>query len=174
MNGEALSGVELFLLDMDGTLYLGDRLYGFTVELLETIKKKGKRYIFVTNNSSKSVEDYIKKLGSLGIAAESDDFLNSSQATAYYLKKYHSNARLYVCGTESLKTELKSNGFEVTENLDEVEVIVMGNDTELTFKKLEDVCRLLLSRECLILPLTPITCVLPSLAVFLIAEAFVI
>ena len=57
MNGKVLSGVELFLFDMDGTLYLGDRLYGFTVELLETIKEKGKRYIFVTNNSSKSVED---------------------------------------------------------------------------------------------------------------------
>ena len=139
--------IKLFLLDMDGTLYLGNRLYDFTVELLETIKKKGKRYVFVTNNSSKSVEDYVKKLALLGIAANRDDFLTSSQATAYYLNKNHKGARLYVCGTESLKAELKSDGFQVTEVLEDVDVIVMGNDTELTFKKLEDVCKLLLSRE---------------------------
>ena len=139
--------IKLFLLDMDGTLYLGNRLYDFTVQLLETIKKKGKRYVFVTNNSSKSVEDYVKKLALLGIAANRDDFLTSSQATAYYLNKNHKGARLYVCGTESLKAELKSDGFQVTEVLEDVDVIVMGNDTELTFKKLEDVCKLLLSRE---------------------------
>lgn len=147
MNCESLKNVQLFLFDMDGTLYLGNRLYDFTVELLETIKKKGKRYVFVTNNSSKSVEDYVKKLALLGIAANRDDFLTSSQATAYYLNKNHKGARLYVCGTESLKAELKSDGFQVTEVLEDVDVIVMGNDTELTFKKLEDVCKLLLSRE---------------------------
>lgn len=132
---------------MDGTLYLGNKLYDFTIKLLETIKNKGKRYVFVTNNSSKSVEDYVKKLAFLGITAKRDDFLTSSQATAYYLNKNHKGARLYVCGTESLKVELKANGFEVTEVLEDVDVIVMGNDTELTFKKLEDVCKLLLSRE---------------------------
>ena len=147
MNCESLKNVQLFLFDMDGTLYLGNRLYDFTVQLLETIKKKGKRYVFVTNNSSKSVEDYVKKLALLGIAANRDDFLTSSQATAYYLNKNHKGARLYVCGTESLKAELKSDGFQVTEVLEDVDVIVMGNDTELTFKKLEDVCKLLLSRE---------------------------
>ncbi len=59
---ELLNKVKLFLFDMDGTLYLGDRLFDFTIELLNTIKAKGGSYVFMTNNSSKSVADYIKKL----------------------------------------------------------------------------------------------------------------
>jgi HAD superfamily hydrolase (TIGR01450 family) len=132
---------------MDGTLYLGDQLYDFTKELLAKIREKGKRYLFMTNNSSKSVADYVKKLAKLGIAATEDDFITSSQATAYYLKLHHAGARLYVCGTNSLKEELRKNGFEITENLEEVDLIVMGFDTELTFKKLEDVSKLLLTRD---------------------------
>ena len=141
------SKYNLFLFDMDGTLYLGDQLYDFTEELLAKIREKGKRYLFMTNNSSKNVADYVKKLAKLGIEATEEDFITSSQATAYYLKHHHTGARLYVCGTNSLKEELRRNGFEITENLDEVDLIVMGFDTELTFKKLEDVSKLLLTRE---------------------------
>ena len=142
-----IKNTKLFLFDMDGTLYLGDRLYDFTAELLAQIKASGCKYMFMTNNSSKSVLDYIKKLDRLGIRAEYDDFITSSQATAYYLEKYHKNARLYVCGTESLKAELKRAGFEITEDLEKVDLIVMGFDTELTFKKLHDVSYLLLTRK---------------------------
>jgi HAD superfamily hydrolase (TIGR01450 family) len=131
---------------MDGTLYLGDRLYDFTVQLLEEIKKSGAKYLFMTNNSSKSVADYIKKLEKLGINACYDDFITSSQATAYYLEKHHNGQKLYVCGTESLKEELRSHGFAVTDDIDETECIVMGFDTELTFKKLHDVSKLLLTK----------------------------
>ena len=143
---EAIKKTKLYLFDMDGTLYLGDRLYDFTIELLQTIKACGGKYLFMTNNSSKSVADYIKKLAKFGIEATREDFITSSQATAYYLKEHHKNQTLYVCGTESLKKELEMEGFTVTEKLDEVECIVMGFDTELTFKKLEDVSKLLLTR----------------------------
>ena len=144
---ELLQGIRLYLFDMDGTLYLGNRLYDFTKELLATIKTSGRRYLVMTNNSSKSVEDYVKKLEKLGIAATREDFITSSQATAYYLKQNHPDCRLYVCGTESLKKELMREGFTVTQCLADVDCIVMGFDTELTFQKLEDVSRLLLTRE---------------------------
>ncbi len=144
---EILKSKKLYLFDMDGTLYLGDRLYDFTIELLETLKATGRKYLFMTNNSSKSVEDYIKKLAKLGIPSTRDDFITSSQATAYYLKQHHWGQKLYVCGTQSLKRELEMEGFTVTENIDEVECIVMGFDTELTFQKLHDVSYLLLTRE---------------------------
>ncbi len=147
MEKSILKNIKLFLFDMDGTLYLGDNLFPFTIELLNTIKANGNRYMFMTNNSSKSVADYIKKLKKLGIESCYEEFITSSQATAYYLKKHHKNDRLYVCGTESLKEELRSHGFTVTETLDEVDCIVMGNDNELTFKKLEDVCKLLFARD---------------------------
>ncbi len=143
----ALKDIKLFLFDMDGTLYLGDELFDFTIELLETIKSVGGKYIFMTNNSSKSVNDYIKKLAKLGIKAEYDDFLTSSQATAFYLKKNYKDKVLYVAGTESLKTELINAGFKTTENTQETECIVMGFDTELTFKKLHDVSYMLSTRE---------------------------
>lgn len=139
--------MELFLFDMDGTLYLGDRLYAFTPELLETIKKSGKKYLFMTNNSSKSVEDYVKKLGKMGIEATREDFMTSSQATAFYLHKHHEGQRLYVCGTQSLKQELRQEGFAVTEKVEDTDCIVMGFDTELTFQKLHDVSYLLLTRK---------------------------
>lgn len=142
-----IKNVELFLFDMDGTLYLGDRLYDFTKELLSAIKAKGARYLFMTNNSSKSVNAYIEKLAKLGIPATREDFITSSQATAYYLKKYHEGQKLYVCGTRSLIEELEGEGFTVTTNLDEVECVVMGFDTELTFQKLWDVSKLLLTRK---------------------------
>lgn len=146
-NTEMLKKIKLFLFDMDGTLYLGNTLFPFTKELLQTIKANGNRYLFMTNNSSKSVVDYVKKLQKLGIEATTEDFITSSQATAYYLKKHHLGATLYVCGTTSLKKELEKEGFEITEDLDKVDLIVMGFDTELTFKKLEDVSKLLLTRD---------------------------
>lgn len=147
MEKEDIAQINLFLFDMDGTLYLGNQLFDFTKELLECIKVAGKRYLFMTNNSSKSVVDYVKKLEKLGITATEEDFITSSQATAYYLKLHHKGARIYVCGTKSLKEELRNEGFVITEVLEDVDCIVMGFDTELTFKKLEDVSRLLSERE---------------------------
>ena len=144
---ECVRQVKLYLFDMDGTLYLGDRLYDFTVELLKTIRQTGGQYLFMTNNSSKSVEDYVKKLASLGIEATREDFMTSSQATAFYLKQNYPGKTLYVCGTRSLIAELESEGFTVTTDLDKVECVVMGFDTELTFQKLHDVSYLLLTRK---------------------------
>lgn len=144
---EILRSKKLYLFDMDGTLYLGDRLYDFTPELLSTLKATGRKYLFMTNNSSKSVNDYVKKLKNLGIEATRDDFMTSSQATAYYLHKHHEGQKLYVCGTESLKEELRMEGFTVTTKLEEVQCVVMGFDTELTFQKLHDVSYLLLTRK---------------------------
>ena len=147
MKTGCFEGIKLFLFDMDGTLYIGNRLFDFTEELLASIKRAGKRYLFITNNSSKSVSAYVEKLACLGICATNDDFLTSSQATSWYLKKNNLGKRLYVCGTESLKAELKDNGFEITEDTEKTECIVMGFDTELTFKKLDDVSKMLCTKE---------------------------
>lgn len=143
----AVNQLKLYLFDMDGTLYLGDQLFGFTIDLLKKLRDTGNRYMFMTNNSSKSVQAYIDKLAKLGIKASYEDFITSSQATAYYLKKYFPDATLYVCGTQSLKRELEGHGFRITDSLDEVSCIVMGFDTELTFQKLHDVSYMLSTRD---------------------------
>lgn len=139
--------IKLYLFDMDGTLYLGDRLYDFSTELLSEIRRIGGKYLFMTNNSSKSVADYILKLQKLGIPATRDDFISSSQATAYYLKAHHWGQTLYVCGTKSLIAELESEGFTVTGDTEQAQCVVMGFDTELTFQKLWDVSKILLTKK---------------------------
>ena len=144
---ELIQKLNLYLLDMDGTLYLGDRLFDFTVEFLQTLRLSGKRYLFMTNNSSHSVDDYILALREKGIRAAREDFVTSSQATAYYLHKYQRGKRLYVCGTESLIRELEMEGFDVVYTPEKAQCVVMGFDTELTFKKLKDICWLLSTRK---------------------------
>ena len=129
---EILRKIKLFLFDMDGTLYIGDRLFDFTPRLLDTIKRNGGRYMFLTNNSSKSVNDYIK---------------TSSQATAYLLRRDYPGKTLYVCGTRSLEEELEKEGFSLTCDTSRAECIVMGYDTELTYQKLYDVSYMLSTRD---------------------------
>ncbi len=146
MDKKDLSRIKLYLFDMDGTLYLGDRLFSFTKELLAEIRRTGGQYLFMTNNSSRSVVDYVKKLARLQIDAVPEDFITSSQATAYYLHNHQEGKRLYVCGTASLCAELAGEGFPIVTDPAEAECVVMGFDTELTFQKLHDVSWLLTVR----------------------------
>lgn len=138
---------KLFLFDLDGTLYIGDKLFDFTPRLLRAIRQSGRKYLFITNNSSKSVSAYVDKMRRLGIGTCAEDFMTSSQAAAYYLSENYRGKRLFVCGTESLKRELRDSGFEITDDIDKVECIVMGFDTELTFEKLEKVSKMLCTRS---------------------------
>lgn len=138
-----LKDKKLFLLDMDGTIYLDDDLFDGTMDFLEYVKRIGGRYIFLTNNSSKSVDKYIEKLGKLGIATTEEDFLTSTNATVLYLEKkqYH---KIYAFGTTSFMEQLKDAGLPITDKLEEdIDCLCMGFDTELTFQKLEDACILL-------------------------------
>jgi len=138
-----LKDIRLFLLDMDGTIYLDQELFDGTLDFLEYVKEIGGKYIFLTNNSSKSVDKYIEKLAGLGIASTKEDFLTSTNATILHLQKkqYH---KIYAFGTTSFKEQLREAGLPVTEGLeDDIDCLCMGFDTELTFQKLEDACILL-------------------------------
>ena len=140
----ALAEKKLFLLDMDGTIYLGDRLFDGTEEFLRRVRARGGRYVFLTNNSSRGTEAYLEKLARMGIAAQPEDFLTSADATIAYLKKTYRDALYYVCGTQSLKSQLRAAGLRVTDTLtDGIDVLLLGYDTELTYQKLEDCCILL-------------------------------
>jgi len=134
---------KLFLLDMDGTIYLDNELFDGTLDFLAHIKKSGGRYIFLTNNSSKSVDKYIEKLKTLGIDAVKDDFLTSTDATVLHLKDKNYK-KIYALGTQSFKSQLKESGFNITDKLEDgIDCLCMGFDTEITFQKLEDACILL-------------------------------
>jgi HAD superfamily hydrolase (TIGR01450 family) len=141
-----LSDKKFFLLDMDGTIYLDNELFDGTIDFLNKVKEKGGRYLFVTNNSSKSTDAYVKKLESIGIPAAEDDFLTSTDATILYIKEKYQGRKFYSLGTASFTQQLKESGIDVvTRIVDGIDGIVMGNDNELNFKKLEDACKLLLN-----------------------------
>ena len=138
-----LKNKKLFLLDMDGTIYLDNDLFDGTMDFLEYVKSIGGRYMFLTNNSSKSVDKYIEKLAGLGIESTAEDFLTSVNATVLYLKK-KSYKKIYAFGTKSFVEQLQEAGFNITTKLeDDIDCLCMGFDTELAFQKLEDACILL-------------------------------
>ena len=142
-NADALRQKRLWLLDMDGTIYNEDTLFDGTADLLRTIREQGGRYIFITNNSSRSVIDYVKKVTRLGIPADAEDFFTSAQATVLWLKQHHPGAKVYCQGTRSLVEELASAGIDVTEQAEPVDVVLVGFDTELTTAKLRSTCEIL-------------------------------
>ena len=125
---------KLFLFDLDGTLYLGDRLFTGVRELLTCVRARGGQYRFLTNNSSRSVEAYVQKLTRLGVVTEAADFLTSVDALIHYLREHGGeDRRYYVCGTESMKSQLRAAGFTVAERREDANALLMGFDTELTF-----------------------------------------
>jgi len=138
-----VKNVKLFLLDMDGTLYLDNELFDGVTEFLAYIKNIGGKYMFLTNNSSKSVDKYIEKLAGLGIASTADDFLTSVDATVVHLKSKNYK-KIYAFGTNSFKDQLRKSDLNITDKLEDgIDCLCMGFDSELTFQKLEDACILL-------------------------------
>jgi HAD superfamily hydrolase (TIGR01450 family) len=135
---------KLFLLDLDGTMYLDSQLVPGAIEFLSLVKEKGLRAIFITNNSSKSVEDYVAKLNRLGITATKADFFTSSMGMAITLNQRYPGKKVYLMGTKSLRAELASSHVHLAKDRhDHVDVVALGYDTELTYSKLEDICWLL-------------------------------
>lgn len=140
-----LQGKRLFLFDMDGTIYNGDRLFDGVKEMLAGIRERGGRAVFITNNSSRSVKAYMEKLGRMGIETGEEDFFTSAQATARFLLREYLGKKVYCMGTRSLVEELEKAGVTVvgTEE-EEPEVILVGYDTELTYEKVSHATRMLL------------------------------
>lgn len=154
-NADALSTKKLFLLDMDGTIYNEDHIFEGTLDFLRQIESQGARYIFITNNSSKSVEDYVKKVNAMGIPANSSHFYTSGQAAAFYLNENHPGHTVYCMGTQSLVRELRNSGISVvTEVDDSASVVLIGFDTENTSEKIRNTC-IMLGRDVTYLATNP-------------------
>ena len=143
-NSLILRDKTLYLLDMDGTIYLENVLIDGAGEFIASLIKNDRDYIFMTNNSSKSAEDYLKKLHSLNIPAEADNIFTSGQAACIYLEGLKKGAKIYTVGTQSLKDELCAHGFDVLEKPQkDTDFLLVGYDTELNYKKIIDACELL-------------------------------
>lgn len=154
-SADKLKEKTLYLLDMDGTIYNENQIFDGTLEFLEEIKRRGGQYVFITNNSSKSVEDYVQKVRAMGIKAEYENFYTSGQATAMYLKENYPNQVVYCMGTKSLIKELREAGIEVVTEVDErAGVVLLGFDTENTSEKIRNTC-IMLGRDVAYLATNP-------------------
>jgi len=133
-----LKEIKLFVLDLDGTFYLGDRILPDSMRFIARVPETGRRFLFFTNNSSKTAERYVEKLGNMGISIERGDIVTSGDVTIDYLKKNHAGASVYLMGTEALCDDFASSGIRLTHETPDV--VVLAFDTELTYTKLERAC----------------------------------
>jgi len=134
-----LSAIRCFLLDMDGTFYLGDRLIEGSLEFLEALRRTGRDAWFLTNNSSKSAEAYVQKLTRMGVP---DPFrtqvMTSGHAAAHYLLERFPTGKGYLLGNDVLRAELMQMGLVFTEH--EPDYVLVAFDTTLDYAKMCKVC----------------------------------
>ena len=133
-----LDKVKLFVLDMDGTFYLGDRRIDGALDFIHKVKEPGRDFIFFTNNSSKNGSMYIEKLAAMDCPITKDQIMTSGDVTAAYLKSKYPGKKVYLVGTPALEAVFREEGICLTE--EKPEVVVIGFDMTLTYEKLERAC----------------------------------
>ncbi len=130
-----LTDIEVVFLDLDGTIYMGENLIEGALDFLNRIEKKGIRRFFLSNNSSKSVKQYLTKLENLGIPATEEEILLSTHDLLAWLASNEVN-KTYLVGTDGMKQMLESAG--VSTSSKNPEYVVLGYDTEITYQKLTE------------------------------------
>ncbi len=135
-----LDKILCFLLDMDGTIYLGDHLLPGAREFIQFISERTTQFFLLTNNSSRSRNDYAAKLHSMGLEVSVERILTSGEATASLLASRVEGARIYLVGTPSLQREFLDHGVKLTD--EDPDTVVLGFDTTLTYDKLARLCSL--------------------------------
>lgn len=135
---DQLSKIKCFMLDMDGTFYLGDRLLDGSLDFLQKLSQCGKEALFLTNNSSKSGDVYIKKLKKMGVQAPFLRVLTSGQAAGQYCLREMSGKRAFLLGNDMLASELEQMGLIISN--DAPDYVLIGYDTTLDYAKMTAVC----------------------------------
>lgn len=135
---QILEKTELFVLDMDGTFYLDTTILDGSLEFLRQVERLGKRYVFFTNNSSKSPKTYIDKLKKMDCFITRNQIITSGDVMIQYLKNYYPGKTVYLVGTPDLEENFMENGIRLTKDMPDV--VVVGFDMTLTYEKLERAC----------------------------------
>ena len=128
-----LDDIDAVFLDLDGTIYLGGELIPGALEFLERCKQRGVRRFFLSNNSSRSVKQYLLKLNSLGIPATTDDVLLSTHDLLAWLENNHVTDT-WLVGTGGMREMLEDAG--ISTNSDKPQFVVLGYDTEISYEKI--------------------------------------
>lgn len=154
-----LKNKKLFLFDIDGTIALDDKLFDGTMDLLTYISNNGGTSMYISNNSTKSREDYVAKFANWDIQVPTKHFMTASFVTCLYMKAKYKTEKIFVIGTQSFVEELRASGLYVTEDPEtDVSCVLVGFDRELTFKKLENACQLLSNHKIDFVATSPDLC----------------
>ncbi len=151
LKDKLLNDIELFVLDMDGTFYLGNNIIEGSLDFLKAVEESGKRYMFFTNNSSTSAELYIDKLAKMNCYITRDQIMTSGDVMIRYLKTNYSDKSVYLLGTRPLIHSFEEAGIKLfnkdnadalaPENLNKrPDIVVVGFDKELDYRKLSNAC----------------------------------
>lgn len=133
-----LEDTDLFVLDMDGTFFMGQTVIDGALDFISAVLKKGKEFLFFTNNSSKAPEDYMKKLTDAGCPIGRDQIMTSGDVAIRYLKRNYAGASVFLAGTPQLEKSMEEAGICLTE--DSPDIVLVGFDMTLTYEKLEKCC----------------------------------
>jgi len=128
---------QAYLFDLDGTIYLGDALLPGAADTVVALRERGCRTIFLSNNPTKTRQQYAQKLTHLGIPTLMDDVINSSWVLAQWLRQEAPGARLFVIGEEPLLDDLRDAGFQLSEHAGAIDVVVASFDRTFAYRKLQ-------------------------------------
>jgi len=134
---------KVFVLDMDGTFYLGNQLIPGALELIRHLKSQQKEPLFFTNNSSQSRAFYQQKIQRMGLAAVEVPVYTTGEVLAYYLHREHPGAKVYLVGTDSLAATMREEGIMLASQDAAADVVAVGFDTSLVYQKIEHACTML-------------------------------
>lgn len=138
---ERLALIGTYMLDLDGTVYLGDKLFPWSLVFLNRLRELGKNFVFVTNNSSRTGRHYVTKLARMGVTLQPEQVFTSGEATRIFLKKHYPTRNIYLMGTPDLEEEFDLDGFCLTTT--NPAAVVLGFDQTLTYEKLRIACALI-------------------------------
>ena len=138
-----LKGIRGLFIDLDGCMYRGKTAIPNAGKAITILKQRGYKILYVTNNASRTTKEYVEHFRQIGLQSEESEFYTSAMATSsYMLERYGSGRKVFVVGTESLKSELRSNGFIIVDEDDakKAEFVVLCLDLETTYKRLTAAC----------------------------------
>lgn len=136
---ERLRRIRHVVMDMDGTIYLGGAVFPFTLDFLKLLSSKGIGYSFLTNNPTRSREEYLQKLAAMGIPCSTEQMLTTSQAAVEYVGRHMPHVRrVFVLGTRSLQSLFSGHGYELVAEDDSAapDLLVVSFDTTLVYSRL--------------------------------------
>lgn len=130
---------KLFILDMDGTFYLGNKILEGSLSFINILRETGKEFIFFTNNASKTAGFYRKKLLSMGCDIPEKNIITSGDVTIEYILENYRGNKIYLVGTDLLENSFKNAGINLVDK--HPDIVVVSFDTSLTYEKISKACK---------------------------------